>query len=456
MGDPEYMEKEEIELLNESFSFFDGDYSNQEEDIDPDQQEPVPVKGVINENYEVGISTILNQRIKKFSREGLMFNLLVAGRVGSGKTTFINSIFDAELIENSFLQNTSLKRYECLIEDSTGVRLNLSIVETPGYGSKINNEYCWIPLINYLEEQMSGYVFQEEQPYRQGKIRDTRVHCCLYFIDAFEFCMHPIDVMTMREISNRCNLIPVISKSDYLTENELKTLKQKCKDVLRGQNIKVCKFFSSSHIARQYYYDSPYDIHIQRNQYHWQDAMEKRANSLSRHRNNLKYKQLRDAIFGDNLPEFVESTELHYERYRQFILEFRMKQYQSQQRKENNNVSQYQAEDDTEEMSTGIKEYLEYIKFDKHSVDRDLMAIANPTYLRAVFQLQKRYQYMLALEAQREEKGLQTLQYHQDRFALEIKRLRDQLESLRVSTDQCAEDDRLESTATLVSCINPM
>lgn len=433
------MAREELEFLNDSFFLNDGDYVNEENEIDPKNQENTPASDVINENYVVGFSNIMEQRVKRFSREGLTFNLLVAGRAGCGKTTFINSMFDTELIDNaSQRSNTILEKYRCLVEDNSGVKLRLNIVETPGYGSKINNEYCWIPLINYLEEQMSGYVFQEEQPDRRGKISDSRIHCCLYFIEAYDFCIHPVDVMTMREISSRCNLVPVISKCDYLTTSELKILRQKVKDVMSGQNIQVCKFFNSREIAKQYYCNAPYDIRIQRSQYHWQDAMDKRANTLSRQKNNVRYKKLRDAIIGENLPEFVESTEMHYERYRQFILKFRMKQYENRKAEVDEGAA-------LEGETQGIQEYMIYNKIDKRGMDRDLMAIANPTYLRAVLQLQKRHQCMLVLEAQREEKRLQALQYHQDQFAHEIKTLHDQIDSL---TGQY--DERLESSATLV------
>ncbi|KAL3236445.1 septin SPR3 [Nakaseomyces bracarensis] len=431
------MSIEEIELLSDSYFYFNGEEHKEPYVTNSNLQDLFPHKEIINHNYEVGVSMLIDQSIKTFSRDGLVFNLLVAGRVGCGKTTFINTMFDTVLIENTSDSKNILVKYQCEIEDDTGVKLKLNIIETPGFGARINNEYCWIPLINYLEEQMSGYVFQEEQPYRQGKIRDNRVHCCLYFIDAYESCVHPVDVMTMREISNRCNLVPVLSKSDHLTDEELSVLKQKIMDVIAAQNIKVCKFFSSKEVASQYHANVPYDIRLQRDSYHWQDAMNKLSNNSWRHLNNLKYKQLRDAIFGEHLPEFVESTESHYERYRQFILEFRMKQVQEPAVPDG-------AKRVAEDESPGISEYLRYTTVSKQRVDEDLMSIANPNYLRGIIHLQKRHHYMLALEAQREEKRMKQVQLRQSQLVHEIQALRGQLDSLRVN------DTFHESSATLV------
>ena len=60
-------------------------------------------------------------------------------------------------------------------------RVNLTIVDTPGFGDYVNNRDCWVPLIDFIDDQHESYLRQEQQPDRSHLI-DTRVHACLYFI----------------------------------------------------------------------------------------------------------------------------------------------------------------------------------------------------------------------------------------------------------------------------------
>lgn len=64
-----------------------------------------------------------------------------------------------------------------------GVKLRLNIVDTPGYGDQVNNENCWDPIIKYIKDQHSAYLRKELTAMRDRYITDTRIHCCLFFIN---------------------------------------------------------------------------------------------------------------------------------------------------------------------------------------------------------------------------------------------------------------------------------
>ena len=65
---------------------------------------------------------------------------------------------------------------------------------------------------------------------RDRYIQDTRIHCCLYFINPTGHALRSIDVIVMKKLSEVVNVVPVIAKSDSLTIEERDNFK-----------IKVCQ-----------------------------------------------------------------------------------------------------------------------------------------------------------------------------------------------------------------------
>lgn len=76
------------------------------------------------------------------------------------------------------------------IESSTveieerGVRLRLTVVDTPGYGDAIDNRECYKPILDYIDAQFEQYLHDESGLNRRN-ISDHRVHCCFYFISPY-------------------------------------------------------------------------------------------------------------------------------------------------------------------------------------------------------------------------------------------------------------------------------
>lgn len=69
---------------------------------------------------------------------------------------------------------------------------------------------------------------------RDRYIQDTRIHCCLYFINPTGHSLRPIDVIVMKKLSEVVNVVPVIAKADSLTLEERESFKQKVSTVSCG------------------------------------------------------------------------------------------------------------------------------------------------------------------------------------------------------------------------------
>jgi small GTP-binding protein len=84
--------------------------------------------------------------LQKLSTTGFRLKLMVVGESGLGKTTLIDTLFRSNIKEASAAQGTSLNAKTVSIEkrevsiNENGVKLNLTVIDTPGYGDAINNE----------------------------------------------------------------------------------------------------------------------------------------------------------------------------------------------------------------------------------------------------------------------------------------------------------------------------
>ena len=116
--------------------------------------------------------------------------------------------------------------------EERGVRLRLTVVDTPGFGDAIDNDGCFKAIIAYIDDQFEKYL-KDESGLNRRNIRDNRVHCCFYFISPYGHGLKPLDIDFMKELSNKVSIVPVIAKSDCLTMKEISLLKQRILDEIR-------------------------------------------------------------------------------------------------------------------------------------------------------------------------------------------------------------------------------
>ena len=65
--------------------------------------------------------------------------------------------------------------------EEKGFTVRLTVIDTPGFGDYVNNSDCWVPIVEYIDEQHYNYLRSEQKPSRGGR-DDLRVHVCLYFL----------------------------------------------------------------------------------------------------------------------------------------------------------------------------------------------------------------------------------------------------------------------------------
>jgi len=123
--------------------------------------------------------------------------------------------------------------------EENGVRLRLNIVDTPGYGDQVNNDRCWDPIVKYIKDQHSAYLRKELTAQRERYIQDTRVHCCLFFIQPSGHALKPIDIVVLKKLSDVVNVVPVIAKSDSLTLEERSAFKERIKEEFAFHNLRM-------------------------------------------------------------------------------------------------------------------------------------------------------------------------------------------------------------------------
>jgi len=194
----------------------------------------------------VGFDSLPDQLVNKATQRGFNFNVLCIGETGIGKSTLMATLFNSNNFDmeqqNHSKDRVSLKISEYELKES-GVILNLSVLETVGYGDQINREDSYLPIKEYIEEQFEKYL-QEELKIKRNlwNYSDSRVHVCLYFIAPTGHGLKAIDIMTMKELDNMVPIIPLIAKSDTVSKSDLKKFKMRIRTELLTKNVNFYQF----------------------------------------------------------------------------------------------------------------------------------------------------------------------------------------------------------------------
>lgn len=189
----------------------------------------------------------------KRAQKGIPFNLMVVGQSGLGKSTFIRSIAGVDLSaprEDEFENDLSEKTIDIVANteeiEEEGQKVILTVVDTPGFGDNVDNSKSFKRILDYVETQYKRFLAEESRVQRNAKFQDTRVHLILYFIPPTGHCLRDLDILFMKQLGRRCNILPIVGKSDSLLPEEMKEFKARIMEDIKKNDIPIFDFPSNS------------------------------------------------------------------------------------------------------------------------------------------------------------------------------------------------------------------
>jgi len=299
------------------------------------------IKGNLNEmpyrdlkaSGHVGFDSLPDQLVLRATKRGFHFNVLCIGETGIGKSTLMSTLFNSNNFDmeqqTHSKDHVSLKISEYDLKES-GVQLNLSILETVGYGDQINRNDSYEPVLQYINEQFERYL-QEELKIRRNlwNYTDTRVHVCLYFISPTGHNLKAIDLMTMKALETKVPIIPLIAKADTISKHDLTAFKQRIIKELNDNHVKFYQFPVDSKLDERTRKNNnalnhlmPFAV-VGSVEEHNMNGKITRARKYPwgtvevENKNHCEFVHLRNAVLRQNLEDLRETTHNdHYELFR--------------------------------------------------------------------------------------------------------------------------------------------
>jgi septin 6/8/11 len=176
----------------------------------------------------VGFDSLPDQLVNKSVQGGFVFNILCIGETGLGKSTLMDSLFNTSFESTPSphsLPNVKLKAQTYELQESN-VRLKLTICDTVGYGDQINKDDSFKAVVDYIDAQFEAYLQEELKIKRSlSTYHDTRTQICLYFICPTGHGLKSLDLVCMKKLDTKVNIIPIIAKADTISKTELQKFK---------------------------------------------------------------------------------------------------------------------------------------------------------------------------------------------------------------------------------------
>ncbi|NXC87855.1 SEPT8 protein, partial [Cercotrichas coryphoeus] len=170
------------------------------------------------------------------------------GETGIGKSTLMNTLFNTtfETEEASHYESVVRLRPRTYDLQESNVHLKLTIVDAVGFGDQINKDERQVfyrPIVEYIDTQFENYL-QEELKIRRSlfNYHDTRIHVCLYFITPTGHSLKSLDLVTMKKLDSKVNIIPIIAKADTISKSELHKFKIKIMSELVSNGVQIYQF----------------------------------------------------------------------------------------------------------------------------------------------------------------------------------------------------------------------
>ncbi|OWR41922.1 septin-2 [Danaus plexippus] len=204
-----------------------------------------PAMRTLKLSGHVGFDSLPDQLVNKSVQNGFVFNILCIGETGLGKSTLMDSLFNTNFESTPSPHNlptVKLKAHTYELQESN-VRLKLTICDTVGYGDQVNKEDSFKAVVDYIDAQFEAYL-QEELKIKRSlpSYHDSRLHVCLYFICPTGHGLKSIDLVCMKKLDTKVNIIPIIAKADTISKTELQKFKSKIIQELQANGVEIYQF----------------------------------------------------------------------------------------------------------------------------------------------------------------------------------------------------------------------
>ena len=295
--------------------------------------------GSINKGYQevrtlklgghVGFDSLPDQLVNKSVQNGFSFNILCIGETGIGKSTLCDSLFNTTFEsapESHKEPGVRLKAHTYELQESN-VNLKLTLVDTVGYGDQINKEDSFKSVVDYIDSQFEAWLQEELKIKRNlSAYDDTRVHVCLYFITPNGHGLKSIDLVCMKKLDQKVNIIPIIAKADTINKAELSKFKSKIMNELKANGVSIYSFPLEDETVAEVNKDNnshlPFAVvgsnefikvgnkNVRARQYPWGVVQVENEN-------HCDFTRLREMLIRTNMEDLIDTTHSrHYELYR--------------------------------------------------------------------------------------------------------------------------------------------
>ncbi|XP_054721526.1 septin-2-like [Uloborus diversus] len=282
----------------------------------------------------VGFDSLPDQLVKRSVQEGFAFNILCIGETGIGKSTLMDSLFNTNFDSSPSAHNLPSVKLKANTYDlqEKNVNLKLTIVDTIGYGDQIDKQDSFKAIVDYIDTQFEMFL-QEELKIKRSLVtyHDTRIHVCLYFICPTGHGLKSIDLVCMKKLDSKVNIIPIIAKADTISKVELQRFKIKIMSELVSNGVQIYQFPTDDEAVQEINSTMntllPFAVvgstdfvrvgnkMVRARQYPWGTVMVENEN-------HCDFVKLREMLVRTNMEDTREQTHArHYELYRRMRLE---------------------------------------------------------------------------------------------------------------------------------------
>ncbi|KAJ7222435.1 Septin-type guanine nucleotide-binding (G) domain-containing protein [Mycena pura] len=120
-------------------------------------------------------------------------------------------------------------------------KVKLTVIDTPGFGDYSDS---WSPIVKFIDDQHEGARNSSRNVARRPTCACMRA--CFFVCAVLAFLivriiisLKSLDIEIMKHLGTRIHFIPVVAKADTLTQNGLFTFKQRIREVIAAQGIRI-------------------------------------------------------------------------------------------------------------------------------------------------------------------------------------------------------------------------